>query len=134
MPQIGVWHAHGAEIDDLMRQGMSMAEIGRRFGVSRERIRVVLKAHKFVTKAPMLNQKEAAALLGCCSAFLRGLEYKGVISPIHSGLKHGPVYYPEGELKKIRAIMARAGLKSPEKTRGMAQDQRANEKDSCNYY
>ena len=57
----------------------------------------------------MLNQKEAAALLGCCGAFLTGLEQKGLISPIHSGLKRGPVYYPDSELKKIRAIVEEGG-------------------------
>ena len=110
MPQIGVWHIHGAEIEALMRQGKSMAEIGRRFDVSRERIRVVLARHRLQTRAPMLNQKEARALLGCCGAFLTGLEKKGLISPIHSGLRHGPVYYPKSELMKIRAIMNKKGM------------------------
>ena len=107
MAQIGIWHTHGAEIEELICQGMSMAEIGRRFGVSRERIRAVLANHGLATRAPMLNQKEVAALLGCCGAFLTGLEHKGLISPIHSGLKYGPVYYPEGEINKIRALMGK---------------------------
>ncbi|UCC90752.1 MAG: hypothetical protein JSW24_00875 [Dehalococcoidia bacterium] len=102
---MGVWQAHGAEIEALISQGIGMAEIGRRFGLSRERIRAVLASHNLPTRAPMLNQKEAAALLGCCGAFLTGLERKGLISPIHSGLKQGPVYYPGSELAKIRAIM-----------------------------
>jgi DNA-binding CsgD family transcriptional regulator len=104
MPQTGVWHIHGAEIADLIRQGVSTAEIGRRFGVSRQRIWALLAKHNLATRAPMLNQKEAAALLGCCGAFLTGLEQKGLISPIHSGLTRGPVYYPDSELAKIRAI------------------------------
>jgi len=87
-----------------------MAEIGRRFGVSRERIRAALKGHNLPTRAPMLNQKETAALLGCCGAFLTGLDRKGLISPIHSGGKQSPRYYPEGELKKIRAIMDKKGM------------------------
>ena len=110
MPQIGVWHLHGAEIEQLIRQGVSMAEIGRRFGVSRQRICEVLKAHNLPTRAPMLNQKEVAALLGCCGAFLTGLDHKGLISPIHSGLNHGHTYYPESELKKIIAIMDKKGM------------------------
>ena len=105
MPNNGVWQAHGEVIKQLVGQGVSMAEIGRRLGVSRERIRVLLKKHNLPTKAPMLNQRQAAALLGCCDNFLTGLDRKGLISPIHSGLTRGPVYYPEGELKKIRAIM-----------------------------
>jgi hypothetical protein len=105
MPQTGVWHIHGAEIEALMSQGVGMAEIGRRFGVSRERIRSVLASHRLATRAPMLNQKEVAALLGCCGAFLTGLERKGLISPIHSGLKRSPVYYPDSELANIRAII-----------------------------
>ena len=48
----------------------------------------------------MLNQKEAAVLVGCRGAFLTGLEQKGLISPIHSGLTRGPVYYPGSELAK----------------------------------
>lgn len=110
MPNIGVWDAYGAEIEELISQGLSMAEIGRRFGVSRERIRELLASHRLATRAPMLNRKEAAALLGCGGAFLTGLEQKGLISPIHSGLKHAPVYYPESEVKKIRAIMDRKGM------------------------
>jgi len=110
MPQIGVWQAHGAEIEELISQGMSMAEVGRCFGVSRERIRAVLARHNLATRAPMLNQKEAAALLGCCRAFLTGLEQKGLISPIHSGLTHAPVYYPESEVEKISAIMDKKGM------------------------
>jgi DNA-binding CsgD family transcriptional regulator len=110
MPQTSLWHAHGAEIEELMRQGMSMAEIARRFGVSRERIRALLASHRLATRAPMLNRKEAAALLGCCGAFLTGLEQKGLISSIHSGPKHAPVYYPESEVKKISAIMDRKGM------------------------
>jgi len=110
MPQIGVWDAHGAEIEELVRQGVSMAEIGRRFGISRERIRAALKRHNLPTRAPMLNQREVTLLLGCCGAFLTGLEHKGLISPIHSGLKRGHTYYPEGELKKIIAIMDKKGM------------------------
>jgi len=87
-----------------------MAEIGRRFGVSRQRICEVLDRHNLPTRAPMLNQRGAAALLGCCGAFLTGLEHKGLISPIHSGLNHGHTYYPESELKKIRAIMDKKGM------------------------
>ena len=112
MAQIGIWQAHRAEIEGLIEQGMSMAEIARRFGVSRERIRAVLAKHRLATRAPMLNQKEVAALLGCCGAFLTGLEQKGLISPIHSGLKHGPVYYPDSEIKKIRAIMDKKGVRA----------------------
>jgi len=107
----GVWQAHGEEIKQLVGQGVSMAEIGRRFGVSRERIRKVLERHNLPTRAPMLNQRQAEALLGCCENFLTGLERKGLISPIHSGLKKGPVYYPEGEITKIRAIMDKKGMR-----------------------
>jgi len=57
----GVWHAHGEEIKQLVGQGVSMAEIGRRFGVSRERIRVLLKKHNLPNRAPMLVQKEVIA-------------------------------------------------------------------------
>ena len=110
MPQIGVWDAHGAESEELIRQGVSMAEIGRRFGVSRERVHAILRRHNLPTRAPMLNQRGAAALLGCCGAFLTGLEHKGLISPIHSGLNHGHTYYPESELKKIIAIMDKKGM------------------------
>ena len=110
MPQIGVWHLHGAEIEQLIRQGVSMAEIGRRFGVSRQRICEVLKAHNLPTRAPMLNQREVTVLLVCSGEFLRGLEHKGLISPIHSGLNHGHTYYPESELKKIIAIMDKKGM------------------------
>lgn len=107
MPQAGVWRIHGAEIVDLIRQGVSTAEIGRRFGVSRQRIWALLARHNLATRTPMLNQKEAAALLGCCGAFLTKLEREGLISPIHSGLTRGPVYYPDSELAKIRAIMGK---------------------------
>ena len=110
MPQTSVWDAHGAEIEELIRQGVSMAEIGRRFGVSRERIRAALKEHNLPTRAPMLNQREVTVLLVCSGGFLRGLEHKGLISPIHSGLNHGHTYYPESELKKIRAIMDKKGM------------------------
>ena len=110
MIQIGVWHLHRAEIEQLMRQGVSMAEIGRRFSVSRQRICEVLKAHNLPTRAPMLNQREVTVLLVCSGEFLRGLEHKGLISPIHSGLNHGHTYYPESELKKIRAIMDEKGM------------------------
>jgi len=110
MPKTGVWHTHGAEIEELISQGVNMAEIGRRLGVSRERIRAVLASHKLSTRAPMLNQKEAATLLGCCDGFLTRLDQKGLISPIHSGLKGSPVYYPESELVKIRATMDRKGM------------------------
>ena len=109
MPQTSVWDAHGAEIEELIRQGVSMAEIGRRFGVSRERIRAALKEHNLPTRAPMLNQREVTVLLVCSGGFLRGLERKGLISPIHSGFKHSPTYYPESELRKIRAIMDKKG-------------------------
>lgn len=107
MSQTGVWRTHGVEIEAFISQGISMAEIGRRFGVSRERIRAVLAKHNLPTRAPMLNQREVAALMGCCGAFLTGLEHKGLVSPIHSGLKRGPVYYPDSELAKIRTIMSK---------------------------
>jgi transcriptional regulator with XRE-family HTH domain len=110
MPQAGVWHTHGAEIEALISQGVSMAEIGRRFGVSRERIRSILAKRNLPTRAPMLNQREVAALMGCCGAFLTGLERKGLISPIHSGFTRGPVYYTDSELAKIRAIMSKKGM------------------------
>ena len=110
MPQTGVWHSHGAEIEALISQGISMAEIGRRFGVSRERIRSVLAKHNLPTRTPMLNQKEVAALMGCCGAFLTRLEQRGLISPIHSGLTRGPVYYPDSEVAKIRAILGKRGM------------------------
>ena len=58
----------------------------------------------------MLNQREVTVLLVCCGEFLRGLEHKGLISPIHSGLNHGHTYYPESELKKIIAIMDKKGM------------------------
>jgi len=38
--QTGVWHARRAEIEQVFSQGLSMVEIAKRFGVSRERIRV----------------------------------------------------------------------------------------------
>ena len=110
MAQNGVWQAHGTEIEELVRQGVSMAEIGRRFGVSRQRIRAALDRHNLPTRAPMLNQREITVLLGCSGAFLQGLEHKGLISPIHSGLKPSPTYYPESELKKIIAIMDKKGM------------------------
>ena len=110
MPQIGVWQSHGAEIMELVSQGLTMAEIGRRFGVSREGIRRVLKEHNLPTRAPMLNQKEVMALLGCSQPFLTGLERKGSITPIHGGAKHRRRYYPESEFEKIRAIMEKKGM------------------------
>ena len=119
MPQIGVWHLHGAEIEQLIRQGVSMAEIGRRFGVSRERIRAALKRHRLPTRAPMLNQREAAALLGCCGPFLTGLARKGLITPIHSGLNHGHTYYPESEIRKIRGIMDEKGMVAERRKKSM---------------
>jgi len=112
MQQTGVWYAHGAKIENLISRGISMAEIGRRFGVSRERIRTLLKRHELPTRALMLNQKEVVALLGCCGRFLTGLERKELISPIQSGRKYSPVYYPEGEITKIIAIMGKRRVRS----------------------
>jgi hypothetical protein len=105
MPQIGVWEVHGTEIEELIRQGMSMAEAGRRFGVSRERVRTLLVSHNLPTRAPMLKQKEVMALLGCSQRYLNGLEHKGLVTLIHSGLKPSTTYYSESELIKIKAIM-----------------------------
>lgn len=119
MPQSGIWKAHGAEIEQLIRQGVGMAEIGRRFGVSRERIRTVLERHSLPTRAPMLNQKEVMALLGCSQRYLNGLEHKGLISPTHSGLKRGHTYYLESELNKIRAIMDRKGMSWEKRKKSM---------------
>ena len=58
----------------------------------------------------MLNQREVTVLMGCSGVFIQGLEHKGLIIPIHSGLNHGHTYYPESELKKIVAIMDKKGM------------------------
>ena len=75
------------EIARLRKEGLTYAEIGRRFGISRERIRQILtpKPPKPAAEKPTIQSKvmltpgEAASLLGIHINTMRRWSDKGVI-------------------------------------------------------
>lgn len=75
------------EIIRLRKEGLTYAEIGRRFGITKERVRQILtpKPPKPAPEKPapkprlMLTTREAASLLGIHTNTLRRWSDKGVI-------------------------------------------------------
>jgi len=81
-------NARRDEIIELRKSGLSYAKIGRRFGISAERVRQIVKGKTTQEKADlgtktMLRVGEAASLLGIHTNTLRRWSDKGVIRAYH---------------------------------------------------
>ena len=81
---------HDDEVVKLREAGLSYAEIGRRLGISKERVRQILKGNP---KPPecnlnskiMLRPGEVAQLLGFHASTVRGWDKKGVLKSYRIG-------------------------------------------------
>jgi excisionase family DNA binding protein len=85
-----VMNARRDEIIELRKSGRTYAEIGRRFGISAERVRQILKGKTTQEKADlgtktMLRVGEVASLLGLHANTVRRWEDKGVLRAYRFG-------------------------------------------------
>ena len=83
------WHD---EIVELRKAGLTYTEIGRRLGISRERVRQILKVipkppkHALNSKV-MLNVGDAAYLLGIHTNTVRRWSNQGILKSYRIGLR-----------------------------------------------
>lgn len=83
-----VWGTYNGQVKTLRSQGLTLQAIGNRVGVTRERVRQILKKHYGTTKIPgLIYRDRLSKLLGCSADWLAGLEKQGGLNPIHIG-KH----------------------------------------------
>lgn len=87
-----------SEIKQLRDRGYSLQAIGGKFGVSKERVRQILKKRYGTTRILELTPREPLArLLGCSNSRLILLERRGVLNPILIG---GRYFYNKDEAEK----------------------------------
>jgi excisionase family DNA binding protein len=87
-----VMNARRDEIIELRKSGRTYAEIGRRFGISRERVRQIFKGESTREKPDlrsktMLRVGEVASLLGLHANTVRRWEDKGVLRAYRFGTR-----------------------------------------------
>lgn len=85
MTRQSVWQVYNGQIAELRKQGNTLQQIGNRVGVTRERIRQILKEQYGKIEIPLLPEYKAAELIGCSYWRLRCLRKSSVINPIHMG-------------------------------------------------
>ena len=99
-----VWEIYNGQVKVLRDQGLTLQAIGDRVGVTRERIRQILKEHYGTTKIPgFVFREQLANLIGCTGTYLVFLEKRGVLNPIHSG---GQYLYDRDESEKAALAIA----------------------------
>ena len=78
----GVWGKYDNQIADMRRQGYSLQQIGDSVGVTRERIRQLLKRKiRRLIEPIVCNEDEAARRIGCNSIVLVHLRKRGLVNP-----------------------------------------------------
>ena len=81
---------HRDEVDKWKNEGLSQAEIARRLGISRERVRQIVKGKSRPPKATldskiMLGPGEVAHLLGLSVSTVRRWDNRGILRCRHFG-------------------------------------------------
>lgn len=99
-----VWEAYNGQLADMRRSGASLQQIGDKAGVTRERIRQILKRHYGKIQVPLLVEKQAARIIGCGEWRLEKLREQGMLNPKHMG---GRWLYDRDELEKAMLLLQR---------------------------
>jgi len=110
----GVWDTYNSRILKLRQQGLTLQLIGDKVGVTRERIRQILKEHYGTTKiSGFITRNKLAGLLKCSNCILTTLERKGLLNPLHYGSHY---LYTRDEAKKAAILVAQAREPDVERT------------------
>jgi len=89
----GVWETYDGQVKQMREQGLSLQAIGDNVGVTRERVRQILRRHYGTTESKFVSRERLAKFLGCSDYLLARLEERGALSPLHSGGRY--LYSPE---------------------------------------
>ncbi len=100
---IGIWQLYGHKIKSLRDAGYPLHIIAREVGVSKERVRQVLQKHYGSTQlSDLVYREKVARIAGCSVRFLKSLEDRGVIKPIHRGAHY---LYTQAEVSKVITVV-----------------------------
>ena len=100
-----VWESHKLQIVEMRRSGYTLQKIGDCVGVSRERVRQILKEHHVKPESGLLNEAEVARTIGCSIDRLRRLRQQGMLNQVHRGNSFH--YYAKAELEKVKLALQR---------------------------
>ena len=76
------------KICSLRYDGWTLQQLGDEFGISKERVRQIIKKHRGTTCHRLITRTQLSKLLLCDDSFLRNLEKKGILLPIHRGFHY----------------------------------------------
>jgi AraC-like DNA-binding protein len=100
-----VWESHRLQMVEMRRSGYTLQKIGDSVGVSRERVRQILKEHHVKPESQLLTESKVAKAIGCSICRLRRLRKQGMLNPLHRGNPFH--YYDRAELEKVKLVMER---------------------------
>lgn len=84
--KLSVWETYNGQVKQLRNQGLSLAKIGDKVGVTRERIRQILEKHYGTTiPSGLIPRIRLAKLLGCSDPMLKTFENEGKVHPSRRG-------------------------------------------------
>lgn len=130
-----VWEAYNGQLADMRRSGASLRQIGNITGVTRERIRQILKRHYGKIQVPFLTEKRAARIIGCGDWRFKKLREQGLLKPKHMGRRW---LYDRDELEKAMLLLQRVcthcGKPIPIVARGYKYCMKCSEDYRRNYY
>lgn len=99
-----VWEAYDGQLADMRRGGASLEQIGDKTGVTKERIRQILKRRYGKIQIPFLVEEKAARIIGCGAWRLEKLRKHGLLNPKHMGRRW---LYDRDELEKAMLLLQR---------------------------
>lgn len=102
--KLSVWETYNDQIADMRRQGHTLQVIGSTIGVTRERVRQIIKEHYGEIKRNLLTEPNVARIIGCSVTRLQNLRRSGVINPIRYEGFH---FYDRSETEKAMLVLQR---------------------------
>ena len=96
------WEQYGDQMAEMKREGYNLRDIGRRFGISYEGVRLILRDHYNGAKTELLPETKVAKIIGCWQGSLRYLRIKGILNPKKCGNRF---FYDQAEIDKAKSII-----------------------------
>jgi transcriptional regulator with XRE-family HTH domain len=80
-----LWETLGDRIADMRRKGYTLQKIGDLIGVSRERVRQIIKKRYGAIEPEVWSENEVERQIGCSHRTLEGFRRKGLLNPKRYG-------------------------------------------------
>ncbi|MBA7704674.1 hypothetical protein ES703_113491 [subsurface metagenome] len=105
---IGIWQTHDGQIMAERQKGKPLEQVGSELGgVTRERVRQVLKKHYGTTEIRLLTETEVAGQLGVSRFLVARIRKGGIVKPQHFGVRY---FYSQQDVEAVKKYIQEHAL------------------------